>query len=104
MAALAKNLAQGLTTEAEGKGSERVVGQKKIFMSLSRLMMDLGEAIVRCEGVEAFVATSLFLFWTSEEIYSHLRESDQLAIRFMLVVFLRNYVATVLLVESTISS
>jgi hypothetical protein len=97
VAALASNLVQGPDTEAE------CTGQRKMFKSLSRLMMDLGEAIVRCEGVETFVATSLFLFWTAEEIYSHLRESDQLAIRFMLVVFLRNYVASVLLVESTVN-
>ncbi|KAH7312836.1 hypothetical protein BKA65DRAFT_573682 [Rhexocercosporidium sp. MPI-PUGE-AT-0058] len=103
IAALAKNLAQGDGSE-ENMTLERVVGQQKIFMSLSRLMMDLGEAIVRCKGIEAFVATSLFLFWSSEEIYSHLRESDQLAFRSMLVVFLRNYVATVLLVESSFAS
>jgi len=97
VASLASNLVQVPDAEAE------LTGQQKMFKSLSRLMLDLGEAIVRCESVETFVATSLFLFWTSEEIYSHMRESDQLAIRFMLVVFLRNYVASVLLVESTVN-
>lgn len=67
-------------------------------------MVDLGEAIVRCDGVEAFVVTSLFLFLTSEEIHSNLCESDQAAIHSILVVFLRNYVATILLVEATVSS
>ena len=64
-------------------------------------MMDLGEAIMRCDGVEAFVATSLFLFWTSEEIFSHLCESERVIFRFVVVAFLRNYVVTVLLVEAT---
>ncbi|KMK55486.1 Galactose-1-phosphate uridylyltransferase [Aspergillus fumigatus Z5] len=72
MSALAKHLAQNLDTGAEGKTLNCVAGQKKIFMSLSRLMVDLGEAIVRCDGVEAFVVTSLFLFLTSEEIHSNL--------------------------------
>ncbi|KAF2421218.1 hypothetical protein EJ08DRAFT_690231 [Tothia fuscella] len=76
----------------------------KIFMSLRRLMMDTGEAIVRCEGIEAFIATSLFLFLTSQEIYAHLCESDKIAVRSIVVVFLRNYVATVLLVETMVSS
>lgn len=104
VAALAKHLAQDPNTEGEGNEPERMTGQRKMFMSLSRLMMDLGEAIMRCEGVEAFLATTLFLFLTSEEIYSHLDESDKRAIRFMLVIFLRNYVAAVLLVEATVSS
>ncbi|KAF7874447.1 uncharacterized protein EAF02_008424 [Botrytis sinoallii] len=76
------------------------VGPQKIYKSLTRLMMDLGEAIVRCEGVETYLATSLFLFLAAEEIYSHLKESDQLALRSIVVTFLRNYVASLLLVES----
>jgi hypothetical protein len=104
VASLSKNLAQSFDSKVKkvkAKVHEHVVGEKKIFMSLSRLMMDLGEAIMRCDGVEAFVATSLFLFWTSEEIFSHLCESERVIFRFVLVAFLRNYVATVLLVEAT---
>ncbi|KAF7920085.1 hypothetical protein BELL_0007g00450 [Botrytis elliptica] len=76
------------------------VGPQKIYKSLTRLMMDLGEAMIRCEGVETYLATSLFLFLAAEEIYSHLKESDQLALRSIVAMFLRNYVASLLLVES----
>ena len=76
------------------------VGPQKIYKSLTRLMMDLGEATVRCESVETHLATSLFLFLTAEEIYSHLKESDQTALRSIVAAFLKNYVASLLLVES----
>ncbi|TEY85137.1 hypothetical protein BOTCAL_0017g00510 [Botryotinia calthae] len=76
------------------------VGPQKIHKSLTRLMMDLGEAMVRCEGVDTYLATSLFLFLTAEEIYSHLKESDQIAFRSIVTAFLKNYVASLLPVES----
>jgi hypothetical protein len=95
LAGLASNVVEGINAEVDHKSL------RLELISLSRLMTDLGEAITRCEGVETFVSTSLFLFWASEEIYWHLRESNQLAIRSILVLFLRNYVASVLLVEST---
>ncbi|KAM0139994.1 hypothetical protein ACHAO1_002531 [Botrytis cinerea] len=76
------------------------VGPQKIYKSLTRLMMDLEEATVRCESVETHLATSLFLFLTAEEIYSHLKESDQIALRSIVAAFLKNYVASLLLVES----
>ncbi|KAI0452497.1 hypothetical protein F5B21DRAFT_483209 [Xylaria acuta] len=104
VAELASNLIQ-VPSSGENRTEDwnQLQGQAKIFGSLSRLMTDLGEAIMRCEGVEAFVVTSLFLFLTSEEIYSHLSSSDKAVIRFVIVLFLRNYVAAVLLVEANIS-
>ncbi|KAI1322381.1 hypothetical protein F5Y16DRAFT_415990 [Xylariaceae sp. FL0255] len=105
VAALATNLAETANNVPESsESSKTLIGRRKIFTSLSRLMTDLGEAILRCEGVEAFVVTSLFLFLTAEEIYSHLSKSDKLAIRFVLVLFLKNYVATVLLVEANVAA
>lgn len=104
VASLAEKVAQTFDTEIEqSDGKARMVGQKKMFMSFSRLMTDLGEAIVRCEGVESFVVTSLFLFLAAQEIYSGLSPSDQQAMNFVLVVFLRNYVATTLVVEGNVS-
>ncbi|KAK9424047.1 hypothetical protein SUNI508_13798 [Seiridium unicorne] len=104
MATLAKGLAQSLDAVSDGaEATKRMVGQKKTYISFSRLMTDLGEAIVRCEGVEAFVASSLFLFLVADEIYMDLSPSDQQAIRFIPLVFLRNYVATVLVVEANVS-
>ncbi|KAF5876475.1 uncharacterized protein Bfra_002880 [Botrytis fragariae] len=93
VAAVANNLE---TPEIEAE----CVGPQEIYKSLTRLMMDLGEAMVRCEGVETYLATSLFLFLTAEEVYSHLKESDQIALRSIVVAFLRNYVTSLLLVES----
>ncbi|KAI1733756.1 hypothetical protein F4680DRAFT_440679 [Xylaria scruposa] len=104
VAELASNLVQVPAPGGKGaEGPNHLEGQAKIFKSLSRLMMDLGEAIMRCEGVEAFIVTSLFIFLTSEEIYSHLSSSDKAVIRFVIVLFLRNYIAAVLLVEANIS-
>lgn len=76
------------------------VGPQKIYKSITRLMMDLGEAMARCESVETHLATSLFLFLAVEEIYSHLKESDQIALRSIVAAFLKNYVTSLLLVES----
>lgn len=98
VAGLAQQLAQ-----QRRKPSEPITGDAKTFMSFSRLMTDLGEAIVRCEGVEAFVVTSLFMFLAAEEIFTHLGPSDQRAISSVVILFLRNYVATALLVEANVS-
>jgi hypothetical protein len=68
--------------------------------SLARLMMDVGEAITRCEVLETYISTSLFLFWTAEYIYGYLGEADQLIVQPILAIFLRNYVASVLLVDA----
>ncbi|KAI0521683.1 hypothetical protein F5B22DRAFT_662014 [Xylaria bambusicola] len=104
VAELAGNLT-GVPSSVSNRTEEwnNLTGQTKIFGSLSRLMTDLGEAITRTEGIEAFVVTSLFLFLASEEIYSHLSSSDKTVIRFVIVLFLRNYIAAVLLVESNMS-
>jgi hypothetical protein len=93
---LAKNAAEDVKADTE---AERETLRLAIT-SLSRLMMDLGEAITRCEGVETFLSTSLFLFWTADEICKYLDEATRAAIRSILVLFLRNYVASVLLIES----
>lgn len=39
------------------------VGPQKIYKSLTRLMMDLGEAMVRCEGVETISPSVCSCFW-----------------------------------------
>ncbi|KLO86272.1 uncharacterized protein Y057_091 [Fusarium fujikuroi] len=36
-----------------------------MLMSLVQMMMDLAEAIVRCERLETYASTSLYLFWAS---------------------------------------
>lgn len=62
-----------------------------MFVSFSRLATDLGETIVRRDGVEAYVVTSLFIFWTPE-VSSHLHESDSPVVRTLLMTILRNVV------------
>ncbi|ETS86183.1 hypothetical protein PFICI_00011 [Pestalotiopsis fici W106-1] len=103
MASLAEKAAEEHDTEpAAGSGKSPLVGQRKTLMSFSRLILDLGEAVERCEGVESFVVTSLFLFLAAEEIYSELSVTDQKAVEFVVVAFLRNYIATVLIVEGNV--
>ena len=71
----------------------------RVLRSLSRLIYDLGEAIARREEMETFVSTSLFLFWTADDIAAVLEPKEQEGARDIGACFLRNYVASVLLFE-----
>ncbi|KAF7943221.1 hypothetical protein EAE96_011156 [Botrytis aclada] len=51
--------------------------QEKTYKSFKRLMMNIGEAVVRSEGVETYLATTLFLSLAAKEVYSHLEESKK---------------------------
>ncbi|KAF7912447.1 uncharacterized protein EAF01_001468 [Botrytis porri] len=73
---------------------------QKIYKSRMRLMKDLGEAIIRCEGVETYLASRLFLTLAVEELHPHPKESDQIALQSIITPFLRNYIASLLLVNS----
>lgn len=67
--------------------------------SLSRLVYDLGEAMVRCEEVEMYVSTSLYLFWAVYDVFGYLEGEHRERAWQIGGVLLRNYVALVLLEE-----
>ncbi len=106
VAGLASNKIQLLDVAMRAKTMEEpntLAAERMDLVSLQQLMTDLGEAITRCEGAETFVATSLFLFWTAEEIFSRMQQHNQHILLPVMSVFLRNYVAFVLIVELTCS-
>jgi hypothetical protein len=75
-------------------------GREALLISLHRLVLDLGESItVRCESLENFVSTSLFMFWAADEAAMLLADAGNQEVWKIGLRFLRNYVAIVLLIE-----
>ncbi|KAJ5927342.1 hypothetical protein N7516_009115 [Penicillium verrucosum] len=86
----------------EFEANKTCTGERaKVVMlkSLCRLIFDLGEAITRCEKMETFVSTSLFLFWTTEHIVTYFQGERKRWARYVAGIFLRNYVSAVMLLE-----
>lgn len=74
--------------------------KEALLISLHRLVLDLGESItVRCESLENFVSTSLFMFWAADEAAMLLADAGNQEVWKIGLRFLRNYVAIVLLIE-----
>lgn len=63
--------------------------------SVSQLLRDLGESIVRCEDPTAFLSTSLFIFWAADMLVQSTDNSEVKALGSRL---LQNYLAATLLV------
>ena len=72
---------------------------KWILKSLRRLIIYLGEAITRREGLGTPVSTDMFLFWAADDISAvfEIKEKEQ-ALN-IAGWFLRNYVASVSVFE-----
>ncbi|KAK3490332.1 uncharacterized protein B0T23DRAFT_405197 [Neurospora hispaniola] len=75
------------------------VGSKQQRQGLKILMKALGEDIEECESLEDWLVTSLMLFLGAAEVL-RLQENPTRQAAKPVVLFLRNYVASVLLVES----
>nr|CAD21126.1 hypothetical protein [Neurospora crassa] len=75
------------------------VGSKQQRKGLKVLMKALGEDIEECESLEDWLVTSLMLFLGAAEVL-RLQENPTRQAAKPVVLFLRNYVASVLLVES----
>ena len=84
------------TFEAKSNGKT----DKVLLSSLVCLIFDLGEAVERCERPETYSSTSLFLFWAVDDIAPFLEDSSKQQALGVAAVFLRNYVAYVLLLEA----
>lgn len=75
------------------------VGSKQQRKGLRALMKALGKDIEECESLEDWLVTSLMLFLGAAEVL-RLQEKPTRQAAKPVVLFLRNYVASVLLVES----
>ncbi|OBT69080.1 hypothetical protein VE03_01422 [Pseudogymnoascus sp. 23342-1-I1] len=67
--------------------------------AFDQLLVDLGESVTRCEKVETYIVTNLFLFWTINQVLPMLKWSARTEAILNAVVFLRAYIASVLMVE-----
>ena len=72
----------------------------KAMNSAYQLAIDLGEAIVRCETLECFLATCLFMFWTADDLASMLPTKAAGQAKAYAGAFLQNYIASTVLAES----
>lgn len=72
------------------------ISSENSFQSTRQLIEDLGEAIVRCYSIQNFLSTSLFLFWSCDQLCQLLNapSADLTALGGKL---LRNYIATAIL-------
>lgn len=80
---------------------EETISPKNAYRSVRQLLIDLGEAIMRCETRQAFLSTSLFLFWACDELLGF--EQDQHPLLLSIgKQLLANYIATYILIEKQI--
>ncbi|KAJ6572473.1 hypothetical protein DFH09DRAFT_982198 [Mycena vulgaris] len=70
--------------------------------SIRQLVIDLGEALVRCETMATFVSTSLFFFWAADDMAQLLSSPATIEAHAIARSLLRNYVASALLGEGRV--
>ncbi|EEA22451.1 hypothetical protein EYB26_007461 [Talaromyces marneffei] len=94
------DLAKARLHEVETSKDEKLAQADLVMLtSLCRLIYDMGEAIMRCEKMETFVSTSLFMFWTTSYVVPYLRGERKRWARSIASNFLRNYISSVLILE-----
>lgn len=64
-----------------------------------QLLIDLGESIMRCEKVETYITTNLFMFWAMDHTLPLLESVSRQEAVGAAVGFLQTYIASVLLFE-----
>jgi hypothetical protein len=88
-----------LAMEAAALDPNEKISKPDAFRSLKQLCSDLGEAIVRCSSRDAFLSTSLFLFWACDEL-KNLIGFD--SINALHKTLLAHYITTYVLIEKQI--
>jgi hypothetical protein len=73
--------------------------EEQQLSSAHQLIVDLGESVTRCEKVETYITTNLFLFLIIDQIIPVLDWALGQRIAAISAVFLRSYIACVLVVE-----
>ncbi|KAI0133902.1 hypothetical protein BJ170DRAFT_716135 [Xylariales sp. AK1849] len=79
---------------------ESTAREEQQLSSAQQLIVDLGESITRCEKLETYTTTNLFLFLIIDQTLPALDLALRQKAIATCVVFLRAYIASVLLVES----
>jgi hypothetical protein len=69
------------------------------LISAHQLIVDLGESITRCEKVETYITTNLFLFLITDQVLPALSGAARQRAAELGIDFLRAYIACVLMVE-----
>lgn len=78
------------------------ISREDAYRSIAQLLRDLGESITRCEDRQAFLSTSLFLFWACDTLMRFEPDPDP-SIRGIGEALLKNYVSTMVLVHTQIA-
>jgi hypothetical protein len=79
------------------------IASEDAYRSIRQLIADLGEAIERCDSRQAFLSTSLFLFWAVDELQSMVGEENA-TLQEIGQALLSNYISTAVLIEKQIRS
>ncbi|GMF78284.1 unnamed protein product [Aspergillus oryzae] len=70
--------------------------------SFSQLLSDLGESITRCETVETYTTTCLFIFLTIDQVLECLDWASYLEACSVATSVLRSYISTTLVLDATV--
>ena len=87
-----KGLSDGEIAQGHVDAYEKI-SPKNAYQSVNQLIDDLTETISRCDSLQNFLSTSLFVFWATDELYRLLGANDP-EIKELGGVLLRNYIAT----------
>ncbi len=82
-------------------GAVEKIASQDAYRSLRQLVVDLGEAIVRCDNRQTFLSTCLFLFLACDQLSSLLGETPK-EVKEIGTSLLHNYVASYVIVEKHI--
>ena len=89
------------TREKGNLDSHEKISTIDAYRSLRQCIADLGEAVMRCDSRQAFLSTSLFIFWASDEL-RRLHHKQNTELQNIGKKLLDNYSATVVLVNMQI--
>ncbi len=99
LAAIAKNEIEHHNTACLDPHEK--ISHEDAFRSIQQLIVDLGEAITRCESRQTYLSTSLFLFWACDTL-RRLQGAPNAEVRRLGGKLLNNYIATAVLIEKQI--
>lgn len=105
--AIANQLAEIANAEIEADNKAHLdpsekISHKDAFRSVKQLLIDLGEAITRCDSRQTFLSTSLFLFMACDTLCRMQVITPNEEVRRLGAKLLANYVTTGVLVEKQI--
>jgi hypothetical protein len=94
---LAKIAEENIDSPAFLNPNEKI-SSKDAMRSIHQLLLDLGEAVVRCEDSTSFLSTSLFIFFAADTLM-RLNDGKEERVKELGTALLQNYIATAVLVE-----